>query len=78
MFGVAATVASEYRAGRHPFQTEIHVRAFIFDFLCSHAAANLEWARRTRATLATGRAACARLALIEESIKRWPPGTLAE
>jgi PadR family transcriptional regulator, regulatory protein AphA len=82
MFAVAAAVAREYRAARHPFQTEVHVRAFIFDFLSSHAAANLEWARRTRATLATWPGATKQqrrargLALIEESIKRWPPGTL--
>ncbi len=46
--GVARTVAGEYAAGQAPFQDQVHVRAFVFDYLTAHATSMLEWAHRTR------------------------------
>jgi PadR family transcriptional regulator, regulatory protein AphA len=48
---VGRVVGPEYLAGTAPFQDQLHVRAFVFDFLTSHALMLLGWAERTRATL---------------------------
>jgi len=50
---VGRTVAAEYQAGTAPFQDHVHVRAFVFDFLTTHATGMLGWVQRTRATLDT-------------------------
>jgi DNA-binding PadR family transcriptional regulator len=44
---VGRVVAAEYRKGDAPFQDDVHVRAFVFDFLSHHALMLLEWADRT-------------------------------
>jgi DNA-binding PadR family transcriptional regulator len=48
MLSVAEVIAREYLQGSHPFQDEVHVRAFVFDLLAVHALAVLEWAERSR------------------------------
>lgn len=48
---VGRVVGSEYVAGTAPFQDQVHVRAFVFDFLTNHALMLRGWAERTRATL---------------------------
>lgn len=48
---VGRTVAQEYAAGTAPFQDHVHVRAFVFDYLTTHATGMLEWAQRTRHAL---------------------------
>ena len=48
---VGRVVASEYRRGDAPFQDDVHVRAFVFDFLSHHALMLLEWADRTEASI---------------------------
>ena len=52
ILAVGRTVAREYRAGTAPFQHQVHLRVFVFDFLSSHALMLLGWAARTRAELA--------------------------
>jgi PadR family transcriptional regulator, regulatory protein AphA len=52
LLAVADVIAREYLEGAHPFQDEVHVRAFIFDLLTTHARAVLEWTQRSRAELA--------------------------
>lgn len=49
---VGRVVGAEYLAGTAPFQDQVHVRAFVFDFLSNHAMTLLDWSRRTRAALA--------------------------
>jgi len=48
---VGRVVGAEYLAGTAPFQDQVHLRAFVFDFLTHHALMLLEWAERTRATM---------------------------
>lgn len=43
---VAHLVADEYVAGTAPFQSEVHTRALLFDFLAGHATLMIEWADR--------------------------------
>ena len=50
---VGRVVGAEYLVGTAPFQDQVHVRAFVFDFLTHHALMLLEWAERTRAALDT-------------------------
>lgn len=49
---VARTVAAEYEAGDAPFQDHVHVRAFVFDYLTTHATGMLAWVERTRDAIA--------------------------
>ena len=72
-------VGPEYLAGTAPFQDQVHVRAFVFDFLTHHALMLLEWAARTRAVLerwpamdAAARDVSAR-ETIREILSRYPP-----
>ena len=51
ILAVGRTVAHEYQAGTAPFQDQVHLRAFVFDFLSHHALMLLDWAARTRAEL---------------------------
>jgi hypothetical protein len=44
-------VGPEYLAGTAPFQDQVHVRAFVFDFLSHHALMLMDWADRTEAVL---------------------------
>jgi PadR family transcriptional regulator, regulatory protein AphA len=76
---VGRVVGPEYLAGTAPFQDQLHVRAFVFDFLTNHALMLLGWTERTRATLdrwpemeAEERNALAR-ATIAETLRRYPP-----
>jgi|SRR5919197_1922588 DNA-binding PadR family transcriptional regulator len=48
---VARPIAAEYAAGAAPFQDQVHVRAFVFDYLATHATGLLGWVQRTRAAL---------------------------
>jgi PadR family transcriptional regulator AphA len=48
---VGRTVAAEYAAGEAPFQDQVHVRAFVFDYLTMHATGMLDWVQRTRRAL---------------------------
>jgi PadR family transcriptional regulator, regulatory protein AphA len=67
---VGRVVGAEYLAGTAPFQDQVHVRAFVFDFLTNHALMLLEWSRRTRAALDAWPAmsADARAAAAQETI----------
>jgi DNA-binding PadR family transcriptional regulator len=49
---VARTVAAEYLAGTAPFQDHVDHRAFVFDYLATHADGMRSWAERTRKTIA--------------------------
>lgn len=49
---VGRVVGPDYLAGTAPFQDQIHVRAFVLDFLSHHARMLIDWADRTDATLA--------------------------
>ena len=51
ILAVGRTVAAEYDAGTAPFQDQVHVRAFVFDYLSTHATGMLDWAYRTRQAL---------------------------
>ena len=44
---VGRHVAAEYLTGQAPFQDQVHLRAFVFDFLSSHAMMLRGWADRT-------------------------------
>ena len=44
---VGRIVGAEYLEGRGPFQDDVHVRAFVFDFLTHHALAMRAWSDRT-------------------------------
>ena len=48
---VGRAVAAEYEAGTAPFQDQVHVREFVFDYLTAHATGMLDWVQRTRSTL---------------------------
>jgi len=48
---VGRVVGPEYLAGTAPFQDQVHVRAFVFDFLSHHARMLIDWADRTDAAL---------------------------
>ena len=48
---VARTVAREYASGEAPFQDQVHLRAFIFDYLTMHAIGMFDWVQRTRRAL---------------------------
>lgn len=48
---VGRVVGPEYLAGTAPFQGQIHVRAFVLDFLSHHARMLLAWADRTESAL---------------------------
>jgi PadR family transcriptional regulator, regulatory protein AphA len=48
---VARPIAAEYAAGTAPFQDQVHVRAFVFDYLATHATGLLGWVQRTRTAL---------------------------
>lgn len=48
---VGRRVAGEYLAGTAPFQDQVHLRAFVFDFLTNHALMLREWADRTEQAL---------------------------
>lgn len=78
---VGRVVGPEYLAGTAPFQDQVHVRAFVFDFLTHHALMLLDWAERTRTTLrswpqmdAAAREAAAR-ETIAAVLQRYPPPT---
>jgi len=44
---VGRIVGPEYLAGTAPFQDQVHVRAFVLDFLSHHARMLIDWADRT-------------------------------
>ena len=44
---VGAPIGEAYLAGTAPFQDQVHVRAFVFDFLWSYSMLLTEWAERT-------------------------------
>ena len=46
---VGRVVAPEYLKGTAPFQDQVHVRAFLFDFLSHFAFTLSDWANRTEA-----------------------------
>lgn len=48
---VGRVVAAEYAAGVAPFQDQVHVRGFVFDYLTTHATGMLDWVQRTRLVL---------------------------
>jgi DNA-binding PadR family transcriptional regulator len=51
VLSVGRRVSDEYLAGTAPFQDQVHLRAFVFDFLSHHALMLQQWADRTEATL---------------------------
>src|SRR5579859_769807 len=51
IFTVATQVADEYLDHRHEFQDQVHLRAFIFDYLWNSALFTQQWARRARAEI---------------------------
>lgn len=48
---VGRRMSAEYLAGTAPFQDQVHLRAFVFDFLSHHALMLRQWADRTDAVL---------------------------
>jgi PadR family transcriptional regulator AphA len=48
---VGRRVSEEYAAGTAPFQSQVHVRALVFDFLSQHAMMLRAWADRTEKVL---------------------------
>jgi PadR family transcriptional regulator, regulatory protein AphA len=48
---VGRRVSAEYLSGTAPFQDQVHLRAFVFDFLSHHAMMLGDWADRTEAAL---------------------------
>jgi DNA-binding PadR family transcriptional regulator len=52
LLSVAEVISREYLSATHPFQNEVHVRAFVFDLLVEHALGVLAWAERSREELA--------------------------
>jgi DNA-binding PadR family transcriptional regulator len=52
MFAVGQDMAEQYFAGVHPRQQEVHLRAFLFDYLYGWARFNHEWAARTEREIA--------------------------
>jgi DNA-binding PadR family transcriptional regulator len=53
LIDVARAVAHEYLTGTAPFQDHVDHRAFVFDYLATHAEGMRGWAERTRKTLST-------------------------
>lgn len=51
ILAVGPTVAAEYRTDSAPFQDQVPVRAFVFDYLATQATGMLDWAVRTRTAL---------------------------
>jgi DNA-binding PadR family transcriptional regulator len=51
IFTVATQVAEEYLDHRHEFQDQVHLRAFIFDYLWNSAVFTQQWAQRARAEI---------------------------
>jgi hypothetical protein len=51
IMSVGQRVSDEYLAGTAPFQDQVHLRAFVFDFLSHHAMMLEQWADRTEAVL---------------------------
>jgi len=76
---VGRVVGPEYLAGTAPFQDQLHVRAFVFDFLSDFAMMLLDWADRTQATLdsypdaASKRRQDAARATISANLDNYPP-----
>jgi DNA-binding PadR family transcriptional regulator len=52
LFEIGQTIADEYLSGTAPFQDHLDHRAFVFDYLVTHADGMRNWAERTRKTLA--------------------------
>ena len=48
---VGRVVGPEYLAGTAPFQDQLHVRAFVLDFLSHFARMLIDWAERTETVL---------------------------
>jgi PadR family transcriptional regulator, regulatory protein AphA len=48
---VGHVVGPEYLAGTAPFQDQVHVRAFVLDFLSHHGRMLIDWADRTDAAI---------------------------
>jgi DNA-binding PadR family transcriptional regulator len=44
---VGAPIGEAYLAGTAPFQDQVHVRAFVLDFLWSYSVLLIDWAERT-------------------------------
>ena len=79
ILAVGRTVGREYLDGTAPFQDQVHVRAFVFDFLSHHARMLLEWAERTDAELSRWpqltheQRAKRALASIRRDLREFPP-----
>jgi hypothetical protein len=52
LIDVAGTIADEYLAGTAPFQDHVDHRAFVFDYLATHAEGMRGWAERTKKAIA--------------------------
>jgi DNA-binding PadR family transcriptional regulator len=52
ILAVGRRVSAEYLSGAAPFQDQVHLRAFVFDFLSHHALMLRNWADRTETALA--------------------------
>jgi DNA-binding PadR family transcriptional regulator len=52
LMDTARTVAHEYLTGTAPFQDHVDHRAFVFDYLATHADGMRGWAERTRKAIA--------------------------
>jgi len=79
ILSVGRVVGHEYLAGTAPFQDQIHVRAFVFDFLSHHARMLRDWADRTELALdrwpamaADAKIAAARR-VIDDNLRDYPP-----
>ncbi|HVT76171.1 MAG TPA: PadR family transcriptional regulator [Acidimicrobiales bacterium] len=76
---VGRVVGPEYLAGTAPFQDEVVVRAFVFDFLSHHARMLTDWADRTEAVVRgwAGQTEAERVAtaleIIREGLEALPP-----
>jgi DNA-binding PadR family transcriptional regulator len=76
---VGRVVGAEYLAGTAPFQDQLHVRAFVFDFLSHHAQMLIDWAERTQAALdahpdpTTAARQRHALAAVADVLARYPP-----
>src|SRR5579875_14552 len=51
ILATAERIASEYLEGHHEYQEQVHLRAFIFDYLLNSAIFTSQWAARTRAEI---------------------------
>jgi PadR family transcriptional regulator AphA len=52
LIDIADTIADEYLTGTAPFQDHVDHRAFVFDYLATHADGMRAWAERTRQAIA--------------------------